>query len=248
MPINWDCSVLPFQSVEISRRNLSRSGGLTIFGTEQVVQSSSDFWAMNAAVRIRKREQILAYRALQAQSFGRATEWLVPVPISAGVFAQTRFVIRSALEASFSGEFSTEFTGGQIVNTVVNVPYPHITGRVQATALRGATTLTLTMDNSVWVPEPGTYFSIGPRLYLIATVTPPATGGTAPPSGSGAQSSGVYTITFVPKLRVTANGGSAIEFTLPKCLMRLANDNIGQMNLDMLKFSDVSLSFVEVPA
>jgi hypothetical protein len=68
MAVTWDYSVLPFQSIEITRRNLSRSGGLTIFGTEQVVQSSSDFWAANVTLKVRKREQILAYRALQAQS------------------------------------------------------------------------------------------------------------------------------------------------------------------------------------
>jgi hypothetical protein len=160
MAVTWDYSVLPFQSVEFSRRNLSRSGGLTIFGTEQVVQSSSDFWAANVTLKVRKREQILAYR-------------------------------------------------------------------MDDSGIRGG------VHNDPWVPEPGVYFSIGSRLYLIATVS---------------KAGNIYTATFVPKLRTTANVNAPIEFSQPKCLMRLAQDNIGQMNLDMLKFSDVSLSFVEVPA
>jgi hypothetical protein len=242
MAVTWDYSVLPFQSIEITRRNLSRSGGLTIFGTEQVVQSSSDFWAANVTLKVRKREQILAYRALQAQSYGRATEWLIPVPISAGIFAQTRFVVQNFPEASFSAEFSPEFLEEDIRTTVTRIPYPHITGKVSGTAVNGATSLNFTMDdsgirggvhNDPWVPVPGVYFSIGSRLYLIATVS---------------KAGNIYTATFVPKLRTTANVNATIEFSQPKCLMRLAQDNIGQMNLDMLKFSDVSLSFVEVPA
>jgi hypothetical protein len=242
MPVTWDCSALPFQSVEFTRRNLSRSGGLTLSGIEQVVQSSSDFWAANVTVKIRKWDQILAYRALQAQSYGRATEWVIPVPISAGIFVQTRIVIRSATEASFSEEFSPEFTDDDIRTTVINIPYPNITGTLSATALRGATSINFTMNASAlsnpsptknYVPVPGTYFSIGSRLYVLATVTK---------TGSG------YTGTFSPKLRSIANIGATIDFSKPKCLMRLAQDNIGQMNLDMLKFADVSLSFVEVPA
>jgi hypothetical protein len=254
MAVTWDCSVLPFQSVEFTRRNMSRSGGLTLSGIEQVVQSSSDFWAANVTVKIRKWEQILAYRALQAQSYGRATEWIIPVPISAGIYAQTRFVIQNYPEASFSSEFSAEFMEDDIRTTILTVPYPHITGKVNATALRGATSLTFTMDNSAWVPVPGTYFSIGSRLYLMATVSGPVGAGAGGGGGgsgggtTGATASGVYTATFVPKVRATANVGSPIEFSQPKCLMRLAQDNIGQMNLDMLKFADVSLSFVEVPA
>jgi hypothetical protein len=242
MPVTWDCSVLPFQSVEFTRRNLSRSGGLTLSGTEQVVQSSSDFWAANVTVKIREWDQILAYRAIQAQSYGRATEWVIPVPISAGIFVQTRIVTQNYPEASFSEEFSAEFMEEDVRTTVTYIPYPHITGKVNATALRGATLLSFTMDPPAgtsisptreYVPVPGIYFSIGSRLYMVATV---------------ARTGNVYTATFVPKLRATANAGVPIEFSQPKCLMRLAQDNIGQMNLDMLKFADVSLSFVEVPA
>jgi hypothetical protein len=233
MALAWDYTVLPFQSFEATRRNLSRSGGLTISGTEQVVQSSSDFWAINATVRIHRREHILAYRALQAQSFGRATEWLIPVPISAGIFVQTRIITNSATEASFSSEFSPEFPEEDIIQIITRIPYPHVTGRMTATALRSSGTISFTMDNPAWVPIPGIYFSIGSRLYMMATV-----------SNSGT----TFTATFVPKLRATAITGATIEFSQPKCLMRLAQDNIGQMNLDMLKFADVSLNFVEVPA
>ena len=89
------------------------------------------------------------------------------------------------------------------------------------------------MDNSAWVPVPGVYFSIGSRLYVIATISGPVgSGTTGGGTVSSTPSSGVYTATFTPKLRITANLGSTMEFTTPKCLMRLAQDNIGQMNLD----------------
>jgi hypothetical protein len=79
MTISWDTTILPFHSVMFSRRNLSRSGGLTISGTEQVVQSSSDFWEAEATIKIRSREQRLAFRAYQAQNWGRTGQWLIPV-------------------------------------------------------------------------------------------------------------------------------------------------------------------------
>jgi hypothetical protein len=133
--IVWDSS-LQFHSVMFARRSLSKSGGQTISGVEQVVQSATDFWA-------------------------------------------------------------------------AKVP--------------------------TFVPLPGMFFSIDNRLYLIGTVTYTGTVRT-------------YTVTFAPGLRVDAATGTSIEFSSPRCLMRLAEDNIGDMDLDMLRFADITLSFVEVPA
>jgi hypothetical protein len=79
------------------------------------------------------------------------------------------------------------------------------------------------------------YFTIGNRLYLIGTV-----------STTGFPRR--FTVTFAPGLRVDADIDDVVEFSNARCLMRLASDNEGQMDLDWLRFSDLQLNFVEVPA
>lgn len=212
--ITWDTSVLPFHSVQFERRNLSRSGGQTLTGVEQVVQSSIDFWDAQVSVKVRKRKQANALRAYKAQNWGRAGEWLIPA-CGSGV----------QLDASFGDDFGDDFS---ILRSI------DVRGFVDVAALKGATFLLFHMGNVAWIPEAGMYFSIGQRLYMIGTVsalTPP----------------GSYICTFAPSLRAAAGGGTVMEFSTPRCLMRLAEDNVGQMSLDMLRFADVSLHFVEVP-
>jgi hypothetical protein len=222
MAIAWDTAILPFHSVMFSRKNLSRSGGLTISGTEQVVQSSSDFWEAEATIKIRSKEQRLAFRAYQAQNWGRAGQWLIPVCDPAYP------VITNVLEASFGPDFGPDFSSPltPTVETFVTV------ARVTNAAAKGDQVITFTMNAP---PLPGMYFSLGSRLYLIGSVTPSNTVRT-------------YTANFAPKLRAATSIGATMEFANPRCLMRLAQDNIGQMNLDMLRFADVSLNFVEIPA
>jgi hypothetical protein len=231
MTIAWDTTLLPFQSVMFSRRNLSRSGGLTISGTEQVVQSSSDFWESQVTIKIRNKEQTLAYRAYQAQNWGRAGQWLIPTCSTAPITVEVppTPVTGGDFGPDFGPDFSRGGTGGS--TGVAAMLETH--GVVNAMAVKGSLTLSCHFS-VVGAPAPlsGMYFSIGSRLYLIGTV-----------SGGPIN----YAITFIPKLRADAIVGTVMEFSRPHCLMRLAQDNIGQMNLDMLRFADVSLNFVEIP-
>lgn len=250
MAIVWDTNTLPFHSIMFNRRNLSRSGGLTISGIEQVVQSSSDFWEAQATIKIRNRQQIFAYRAYQAQNFGRTGEWLIPV-----CDAPTTILTGgggSTAGGGFSSGFSSGFSGGGVATAAgptVITPVD-ITGRVNFTAAKGSNAINFRVGAPgfnpayptavvPWAPVPGRFFSIGSRLYLIKTVS------NAPPLLAGN-----FIITFAPKLRFDAPALTTptMEFGRPACLMRLAQDDIGQLNLDMLRFSDVSLNFVEIPA
>lgn len=223
--IVWDSS-LQFHSVMFARRSLSRSGGQTISGIEQVVQSSTDFWAAKVGLKIRKGTQALAYRALQAQNWGRAGQWVIPVCSQFGVPISPPLA-----DFSWSDDWADDFSTGPAPPVIP----PGEGALTTADAVRGDRTLTFEFIDPGFVPKPGMYFSIGNRLYLIAT----------------AGSTGVvrtYTVTFVPSLRADADTGTSIEFSSPRCLMRLAEDNIGDMDLDMLRFADITLSFVEVPA
>ena len=225
MAITWPITTLPFHSVMFARRNLSRSGGLSLSGIEQVVQSSSDFWEAQATLRIHRMPERLAYRALQAQNWGRAGEWVIPVCdpfyVSGGI---------PPADFSFDSSFDSSFALGSMAPPVIP---SGVGGSIDVAALKGARTLDFEMIEHDLTPLPGQYFSIGDRLYLIGTVTNLA--------------AHHYRITFAPGLRAAAPIDTAMEFSNPRCLMRLAQDNVGQMSLDLLRFADVQLSFVEVP-
>jgi hypothetical protein len=225
MALSWDKSILPVHSVMFARKNLSRSGGLTISGVEQVVQSSTDFWEAQIGLKIRTIQHRLAYRALMAQSFGRATEWIISAcdPFGSGITAVPDF--------SFDSSFDSSFALGSDAPAVIP---SGVGGVTDADADKGDRQLDFEIVEHELVPLPGQYFSIGDRLYVIGTVSDLGT-------------AHHYRVTFAPGLRADALAGSTMEFSNPRCLMRLAQDNIGQMNLDMLRFADITLSFVEVP-
>lgn len=210
-----------------ARKNLSRSGGLTISGVEQVVQSSTDFWEAQIGLKIRTRQHRLAYRALMAQSFGRATEWIISTcdPFGGGITAVPDFSFDSSFDSSFA-------LGGEAPAVIPS----GVGGVTDVDADRGDRQLDFEIVEHDLAPVPGEYFSIGDRLYVIGTVGDPGT------------AAHHYRITFSPGLRADTAAGSTMEFSNTRCLMRLAQDNIGQMNLDMLRFADITLSFVEVPA
>ena|SRR6478736_5102395 len=224
MAIAWP-SDFPYISAMFARKSLSRSGGFTVTGVEQVVASSTDFWVASISFKIHSREQILAYRGLQAQQWGRAAEWIIPACPKLGLPAGT-----PEADYSWSDDWSTDFSIGPPPGSI---PAGYV-ALVTTLAARGARTITAEfIEGADLVPVPGMFFSIGNRLYSIATVAAVATRR--------------YTITFAPGLRAGAAVSTALEFSSPRCLMRLTDDNAGQLDLDMLRFSDQKLNFVEVP-
>jgi len=227
MALVWNTTTLPIQHVMFARKNLSRSGGLTISGVEQVVQSSTDFWEATIGLKIHRPAQRLAYRALMAQSYGRATEWVIPACDPFGIPAGTSSLPDFSFDSSFDDSFAGDDGSPPFIPSGIG-------GITDADADKGDRTLDFEMVEFEQVPLPGHYFSIGDRLYVIGTV-----------SNLAAHH---YRITFAPGLRADAPALTALEFSNPRCLMRLAQDSSGQMNLDSLRFADITLSFVEVPA
>jgi hypothetical protein len=225
MALAWNETDLPLHSSMFARRNFSRSGGLTITGIEQVVQSFSDFWAATIAFKIRNSTQILAYRALQAQQWGRAAQWLIPACPHPGLPLGPP----PPLDYSFDVDFAVDFSLESMAPPALP---PDTDALSDAAAALNARSLTFHMLDTRITPKPGMFFSIGDRLYMIGTIS----GGPA------------YSATFAPGLRAAAPSGTAMNFATPHCLMRLAQDNSGEMNLEQFRFADISLSFVEVPA
>jgi hypothetical protein len=223
MAIAWPRSDLPYSSAMFARRFLSRSGGQTITGVEQVVASSSEYWIATIGFRIRNSAQILAYRALQARQWGRAAQWIIPACPQPGVPLSP-----PPADYSFSDDWSEDFSIGPPPTIVP----PGEGALVTVLAARGARSITFQFQDPTFIPKVGMFFSIGDRLYSIGTLTP-----------AGVRT---YTATFAPGLRAAAPVDSIVEFSAPRCLMRLMEDSAGQLDLEQLRISEQRLNFIEV--
>jgi hypothetical protein len=87
-------------------------------------------------------------------------------------------------------------------------------------------TLTTTAGSSAVTA--GTYFQLGDYLYMVTEN----------------KSSGSGTLKFQPPLRGQIASGTALDFTLPKSLWRLASNDIG-WSTDIASMYGFSLAFVE---
>lgn len=232
-PIVWPTAVLPPQSIMFSRQTMSRSGGQSVSGVEQVVMSSADRWRAKLVTKITRMEQALAFRAMMAAADGRAGTWMVPTcsgfqrlgPSVKGVFPAIG--VTTIVNAPFSDAATFDDTGTFETKTVMGI--------VSVPASIRSRSISVQMTTDVAQnPIAGHYFSIGQALYVIATSDP-----------DPSETPGLYTLTFRPGLRVAAAQGDVVDFSRPACRMRLASDDSGELSLDQLRFATVSLDFVE---
>ena len=86
----------------------------------------------------------------------------------------------------------------------------------------------LTTDSGSTAVTAGTYFQLGSYLYMVTEN----------------KSSGSGTLKFQPPLRGQIASGTALDFTLPKSLWRLASNDIG-WSTDIASMYGFSLAFVE---
>lgn len=69
---------------------------------------------------------------------------------------------------------------------------------------------------------------------MITGIAAPDTGGPGP-----------MTLSVLPWLRDDYGPGYDLVFARPVCLARLASDDTGKLDLDLLRFGQVTLDFVE---
>lgn len=208
---------------------VSRSGGVSIAGSEQIVTSGAGRWIGKLSFQVafglgsgRIQDTVLIWRAILAQLQGR-TNILVVGPFDSG---NTPAYIAgnelSAVSATFSdgaafsdgSEFATAQTPAGVVGAVAT----------------GATALTVDMLAG-HTPEPGQYFSVNNRLFLIQTAT----------AGSGNQ----WDLSVWPPAREAIGDGASAEFDDPVCMMRLASDVDGQIDFSAYYYSEPTINLVE---
>lgn len=80
--LTWPSSLIP-STEKWAIQNTSRSGGVSIVGSEQIVASGAGRWTASLSIPIKKPDQVLAARALLAGLDGRAGSVLVgPLEVS----------------------------------------------------------------------------------------------------------------------------------------------------------------------
>lgn len=226
----WPLGVLKARSIQFDPEPRTRSGGVALSGAEQVVASSAGRWkATLGAIAIRNSDQIRVWRALQGSLEGRVGVIAVPLcdcarapwPVVDGKPVRMRPPLPHSDDALFSD--GTGYWQGVIASAVT------------VDAKRGATTLFLRIDagNALQGAE---HFSIDDRLYRIKAIDSEGT------IGLGALS---YTVRIWPPLRAAAPAGTALNFDQPVCRMRLASDDAMDLALDLNRFSNPTVSFVE---
>lgn len=222
MTVMWN-PILRARSGEPVLRNAAATGGRSSTGREQRVMGDAGFWIVPlSGIVVNTRERAAAYRAMAAR-LRQGEDVLVPLcdlykPRGArSPAASVQIAANAALRAT------------QIVVTATEVD----------------------------VTE-GAYFSIGDRLYLVARVV---AGPAAPafinplatdtpfvddePWTDAVAASAGYTLDILPPLRTAAPAGTAISFSDLKlrCVVQDLGD--GDLSLDLGRFGQASLTFIE---
>lgn len=217
MTLRWPCNVLQSRNIAADIASRSLAGPAAVSGVSQVVSSDAGIWKVTLGeIVIRKREHVLAFRAIANLLEGRLGTILVPLcrayqPISAD---------GSGYEAVPHSDDTFFSDGTGYVGTVISV---HTTSAAPVRAV----SFTASVDSGHDI-EPGQHFSIGEWLYRVRTYD----------SETGA-------MTFRPPLREAVSNGTELNFDDPVCRMRLATDSEMDLELSMRRFGSPSVNFIE---
>lgn len=228
--IAWP-SVLKPSAFGFSYLDFDRSGGTGLGGGEQFVFSPGARWGASMRLPIRNKDQVLAVRALRSQLQGKANAAILPnfdgQRLSWPVEAATGRILTPRVAQYLEGTLGLD---GTIYAPAAIPAAAQINATVQTTAAINATSIIISMTQGGPILA-GQQFGIGQRLYEIATVDLVAGANT--------------TVTFKPPLRAAATAGTAVLFTRPFCLMRCLNLDEQTKSLDLLRFAELDLDFVE---
>ena len=224
--LEWPKVLVP-PTVDIHYDARTISGGVSLSGKEQIASRDFGIWrATLERVAIRRREQVLAWRALLVGLDGRAGTVLVPLFDRARApWAYDQYGRR--IDPAFARERSLDDTPYADPAGLVD---GLISAKVQSPAAARAASIDINILKGS-TPEPGMHFSIGTRAYRIRAITNIA--------GS------VVTCNIRPGLREAVSADAIVNFTSPVCEMRLTSDDQGRAGLDMWKFAAPSFEFIE---
>jgi hypothetical protein len=232
MPPHWPPNVAP-ASVAFFPDAPSKSGGQSLTGFEQIVQSTAGRWHAQLTMKValkryggNLRDRVFAARAVLAYLQGRANVILIgpsdsfnaPSPVAGGAQGLIKGVTHSDGTTFSDGTTYARFATPALLNANVAAGDMAATIALLAPGLR---------------VDAGQYFGFVPagELYLINSVV-----------DNGA---GVYAVTFWPPARLAHVAGEDVNFDTPLCAMRLAKDDSAQLAFSPGFVADQQLELIE---
>lgn len=211
----WPRGVLRPNNVQLTlnERNLATSPAVS--GYTQVVSSGPPIWSATfGSIDLRTSNQRICWRALAALLEGRRNVIIVPFcrgdqPRAVGADTET-------VPHDDDSPHNDDAPYSQKFNEVY----------LAASASAGAASLSLDIVVAGTI-QPGNYFSINDRLYIIRKTPTPTT------------------IEIWPPLRTAVSAGDWVEFDNPTCRMRLASDQEMAVDFQRLRFGNATVSFIE---
>lgn len=216
MIIAWPTGLSP-RVINFRPINQTRSAGESITGFEQVASSIATRWALSLEFNNLKRHLIPSYRAMVAALEGRAN--VLRVPVFDPQFWPTDAEIGIASAPHSDGTPLSD--GTEYLTTDVE--------GVTATGLRGVTELEVDFGDYGQIFDGGLYFGVEDETYLATSVV---------------WDGSVATIKFKPSLR--QDHTDARIRLRPRLIMRLVDDENGQLPLERGIVGAPSLELVEV--
>lgn len=228
-PLTLNSILVPSSESWSVNSGASRTGGRTFTNQEQAVAGPTGYVTASVTIPCNTRAKVLAMRALLAGLDGRAGTLLIgPFEVSRAPWAIDPLTggkityCRGANDAASDPAWALNADTSATLDFRLLQPAGLNATRVAVTRARGGIVL------------PGQFFSIANRLHLVTSLDVPDLGGAS-----------VFPMDFRPWLREAHPAGTPIEFGRPICLMRLASDDTGAMELQLSRFGIVTLDLVE---
>lgn len=224
-PIEWPRTLRRTAST-FHPLTLTRSGGRSMTGAEQIVASDAGYWTASIAVMIRNTAELHLWRAIQAQILGRTStiyigpENQIRQPAAAGA----GYVIPSGATTHSDGSrFSdtSSYASGISVGT--------LSGAVAKGGMSG--TIVMPAGQVLLV---GQFFEVAKRLYVVRS--------------SDLAAADTYAVTFWPPARTAWASGDPILMDNPRGTFRLSADTDATMDEGLGMPLSFKASFVEASA
>lgn len=206
------------------------SGGRSISGLEQVVQSDAGYWRLTMAqIRIGNNEALRTYNVIEATLQGRGGTALVPFldchrapwPVINGV--------------TVTSNGSQPWSDGTLFNDGTGWLDPVIIADMVDEVAAGATTATIRIIVGSALLA-GMHWQAGERGYRIQRVLSETI---------ESADSTLYSIQFWPPARDAIPAGTSLNFDDPRFLARLETDDEMDFDAELWKHGRPTLNFIE---
>lgn len=220
--ITWPSGLFPATDVELSLQGRTTTGGMSVSGISQLVKTDhGGLWRfVFSGIYLRNKDQVRTWRALEGQLDGGATKLVVPICDLRHAPRPGGALPGPSVPHSDDTYFSDD-TG-------------YVSGVMSAVTVGAATLGASSISVNMLVGSDlmgGEHFTIdhpteGPRLYRVITVDGDSVG-------------------IRPTLREAVASGEVVDFDNPRCTMRLAGAEAMNLNLQLGRFGQVGVAFIE---